>query len=361
LAVVILITILAIGLLLPSVQKASDGGGNRTKCINNLRQIGLATQQVNDVQGRLPPLFGEFAGKPAASFWYHILPYIEEKAVYERLPPKFMVQTSPILIPVDLTDPATSLLGNAAAARVPTYICPSDDNAPPEGVYPIASASRFGPDVTISAVTTDGKAYGAAATFPAGYQLVFGTGSYAANYLVFGALEAPRIPESMPDGTSTTMLFTEKTPLCGQTGGNLWAFPYLGTDQAGTAQGFFPFTSTSPWYDWSGVFGYYPPNQRNPLNVPTVNDLYYALEPIPFGRYPLFMHQPTQDACDPTLPTSFHPSGIIVAMGDASARVVNARVTPQTWQAAITPSPIPGVTYLPGTSPRSDVLRSDWN
>jgi prepilin-type N-terminal cleavage/methylation domain-containing protein/prepilin-type processing-associated H-X9-DG protein len=353
LLVVIAIIGLLIGLLLPAVQKVREAG-NRTKCLNNLRQISLGLHQAADAQKRLPPLFGAYAGKPMASVWYHLLPYLEEKAVYDRLPPRFAaLSTTSIEIPVDLTD-SSNLLGDAGASRVPTYICPSDSNAPPEGAYAVGAPTQFGPGVTISAVASNGQAYGAATSFPNGYQLFFGTGSYAANYLIFGALAAPRIPDSLPDGTSKTILITEKTPICGQTGGNFWAMPYLGFNANGSTQGFFPFTATLPYYNWAGEFGYAPPNGS------PYYDVYFGLVQTPYGRYPMFQQQPTPDICDPTLATSPHSGGINVAMADGSTRFVSANVMPQTWQAAVTPSPVLGVTYAAGTSPKSDVLGPDW-
>src|SRR5262249_14188004 len=120
-------------------------------------------------------------------------------------------------------------------------------------------------------VGTNGDNGGAPQVYPPGLSgLTWGTNSYAANYLVFGALAAPRIPDSMPDGTSKTIFFTEKTPICdGLTqafsgssqlqgfGGNFWAFPP-----------FFPETgSTMQVFNYAGVVGYncYNPTQNSVL------------------------------------------------------------------------------------------------
>jgi prepilin-type N-terminal cleavage/methylation domain-containing protein/prepilin-type processing-associated H-X9-DG protein len=80
--VVIAIIGILVALLLPAVQAAHESA-RRSTCQNNLKQIGLAMQQHDNVHKRLPPAVPD-GHKHITSAFVWVLPFLEEAAIHDR-------------------------------------------------------------------------------------------------------------------------------------------------------------------------------------------------------------------------------------------------------------------------------------
>src|SRR5262249_38704435 len=105
LLVVIAIIGALVALLVPALQMVRASAANAA-CVNNLRQIGLALNQFHEINGSFPS--AEFRPPPdyfQAGWMFAILPYIEQKAVYDQVDQE------------------------SATAVIPTYVCAADPRA----------------------------------------------------------------------------------------------------------------------------------------------------------------------------------------------------------------------------------------
>jgi prepilin-type N-terminal cleavage/methylation domain-containing protein len=280
LLVVIAIIAILIALLLPAVQKVREAAA-RAACSNNLKQISLGTVNCSDTHHQLmPPQYGTYAGAFGTVF-YHILPYIEQQNVYK--------------------DSAGNSFNNGTHTKpMILYQCPSD------------------PTNTFSGILNPGNPWG--------------TSSYGANFQVFGYPQGgdngndmqggARFPATFTDGTSNTILFTEKYTMC-QAYASLWAhgnweFNYMAMFAYGSADGTTGY-STADAGGWGASNGH-PTGTVGPASI-------FQVTPVPW-----------ETVCDPTRAASGHTAGINAALGDGSVRFVTQGVSGATWWAACTPA-----------------------
>jgi prepilin-type N-terminal cleavage/methylation domain-containing protein len=285
LLVVIAIIAVLIGLLLPAVQKVRAAAA-RVQCSNNLKQIGLATHNAHDQINHLPPAFGWYpssgkaVGNGFGNPFFHLLPYLEQMALYQQSALAAYYEAS---------------FGGLAEHPLTIYVCPADPSTTSPGL---------------------------AALGPLAQTAGWAAGCYAANVQVFGVVSNPllgtvssyqgsaRIPASFADGTSQTILFAEKYASCGN-GGSLW-------DAFDTA-------SHGPTFPWLPLLA----NQLGHGNGAVCAGSLFQSTPNPYA---------SASVCNPALAQTAHSGGILVCLGDASVRVVSTGVSDATWWAAFTPA-----------------------
>jgi prepilin-type N-terminal cleavage/methylation domain-containing protein/prepilin-type processing-associated H-X9-DG protein len=133
LLVVIAIIAVLIALLLPAVQAAREAA-RRAQCVNNLKQIGLATMNFESTYGQLPPDALRLsvadpnadaqAAIPtvAASYLTQLLPYTEQTNVYNLININLSAFNTANIPP---STGAHSGYNSAYGTAINTFICPS--------------------------------------------------------------------------------------------------------------------------------------------------------------------------------------------------------------------------------------------
>jgi prepilin-type N-terminal cleavage/methylation domain-containing protein len=217
LLVVIAIIAILIGLLLPAVQKVREAAA-RTKCANQMKQIGLALHSYHDGVGRFPtprPAIGvytSFYSGPAAGpgigggWMARILPYMEMASVAQECDKS---QAS--------FDPPPGSPPSGSTRTITSYQCPSD---PSSQVY-TGTAGGFGGATNTSYVGVTGNDEGSAAGRGAAKNGVFWVGVYSDPTNKQGN-KGTRIAD-ITDGTSSTVMVGER-PASADKYWGFWAF-----------------------------------------------------------------------------------------------------------------------------------------
>ncbi|MBN9518825.1 DUF1559 domain-containing protein [bacterium] len=207
LLVVIAIIAILIGLLLPAVQKVREAAA-RSKCQNNLKQMGLALHNYEGTYGYFPSAGTNYAwvGTPATTTGQNLnglvqlLPYIEQQALFTQYDNKSASQA--------LVKNGHTLLGGAVGAtnialstqRVSTFRCPSDNG---KETLNVGDANYGQPGVEAIKTNYDFMAY---PTSGANY---WKNASSITKYM-FGENSNSRVAH-VTDGTSNTFAMAEGT------------------------------------------------------------------------------------------------------------------------------------------------------
>jgi prepilin-type N-terminal cleavage/methylation domain-containing protein len=320
LLVVIAIIAVLIGLLLPAVQKVREAAA-RMQCSNNLKQIGLGVHNYHQQYGSMPLCEGVGASAPAVNtagstygvpgappgtngtVHFYLLPFLEQSVLYN-----FAAGDSMNIV---------STPSPTVGSKLKVFLCPSD-------------------------LSQAGNGYGN------NYSAAGPTTSYAANILVFDPRSIQGINQAVPDGTSNTIMFTERFQNC--QGNSLvpaditqptWTWNSLSTITTNYKSPPFYSPTFGPSLVSSKTNMGWVPNYHNGMGNGTLPPL------APSAGNRGFIAGATFQTCDSALVDSAHTGTILAGLADGSVKNVVAGVSIATWYAACTPA-------------SSDLLNSDW-
>jgi prepilin-type N-terminal cleavage/methylation domain-containing protein len=347
LLVVIAIIAILIGLLLPAVQKVREAAG-RIQSANNLKQIGLGLHNAHDTYNMFPPVtvnqWASFyngpdnvhysgpylpnnaatAGSDKTTFWYALLPFIEQQNLHDD------IAGYPYMIMGNCKDDATKMVGSHV---VKVYRAPNDAS-PYDSInwqWPYTSGDAVFQQTLIS-YAVNARVFGQ----PTPQSNSFSVWSVEWNNAGGGMKRMG----SIPDGTSNTIGVVEKSMVTGQgvlsvkdwsthtngggsqqTGVNTWAC----TDTPPEAVAFFGCNCNDPRATWDDTYGqwwlssckniggdgreYFQPPQ--PRLVPSQQQAY--------NIYP------------------YNAGGVQALLMDGSVRLITTSISIPAWSAAVTP------------------------
>lgn len=302
LLVVIAIIAVLIGLLLPAVQKVREAAA-RSKCQNNLKQIGLACHNFEVAYSCFPPA-GIYPqnGTSAPSYSMHarILPNIEQGSLFQQ---------------IDLNASALSQ-PTVTSQRIPIYVCPSEIRAELLPGAPPRFPTNYGANVGVWQVWDPSLGR-------------VGEGAFPVN-------RGRKVPD-YADGTTHTVGFAEVkayTPFLyagGASSVSVWtSLPPNSPAEVVALGGNLTQNGHTGWTEGqayaTGVTTTLPPN--TPV-IFTSGGLNYDVDWIS-------IHEGTS----PTIPTlavvtarSFHADAVNILLMDGSVRAVRSSIAQPIWRA----------------------------
>jgi prepilin-type N-terminal cleavage/methylation domain-containing protein len=274
LLVVIAIIAVLIGLLLPAVQKVREAAA-RAECQNNLKQLGLATQNAANTYAReLPPANWYYPSTlrsglmETPNIW--LLPFVEQQNFFAQI--QAAGSSS-------FWNPGQG--GKLIPPLIKTFQCPSDATIKPAtALFSLSTWASYG---------ANGQVFGTILTTP-----------NSTTVTSFHWQGGTKVPTDIPDGTSNTIFWTEKVAYCLSGGAG-------GTHLAANGDG-----------NW----------------MPLVGTGVSALSP---SIQPQF-NVTNPNSCSYKHPSSSHTGALLVSLGDGSTRNINSGISKTTFNIAMVPN-----------------------
>lgn len=365
LLVVIAIIGILIGLLLPAVNMAREAA-RRSKCQNNCKQLGFALNTYHDSYKAFPrqATYGmqNPANPTAAHFPWHwtwcasILPFIEGGTTYNNLNKKLPMWTPGFPNPNPPTQPVNNnpnvgvVTGNQwiLSENIPSFRCPADNVFQGTNETHDLGWTNYSANDCFHWDYLMYPNYSALLTTPPvpWPPLLPTVNIIPMNLRGFFAFNEYNTVASIRDGLAYTIAIGETTSV-GFENGFLWNNGQTGqkgpngksrAPRADQVQYFrAAFLAINPIFGGSvGQAGAYDQKYMTNLiythhdgTAVTAGTPYHTVGPFGMAPVYFFAFNPNQDYPGAS---SFHPGGVVVAMGDATGRFVTQDVEPYIWK-----------------------------
>ena len=316
LLVVIAIIGILIALLLPAVQAAREAA-RRSQCTNHLKQLGLAVHNYTDVHKAFPPKksgtqSGGCANSNGAfgSGWMRLMPFYEQQPLYNAWssPQTYSGVSYTAFGPCPWDGTAGTYW--PYLQQIPTLMCPSDPNI---GNRTDGTRGRTNYMFSVGDSVHSQNPSGPPA-------VTIGNNASANTRGIFANYTAKITFASITDGTSNTVMLSERLYAAdsGRVGqGTVHTFASVTTNPASCLTAISttdPKRYAQPANGWAGQWNH---GSTSHIGFNTV------LPP----NGPSCGSTGNDDSSDGVFPpTSQHPGGVNVAMGDASVRFISETI-----------------------------------
>jgi prepilin-type N-terminal cleavage/methylation domain-containing protein len=327
LLVVIAIIGILVALLLPAVQAAREAS-RRAKCANNMRQLGIALNSLESAHKKLPQAAGYWPAdsgplnyqapgwyvptpyksrQPTAPYEWSILtnhpPAVFSTALYFMLP--YMEEEAFYMDPYWNQGTTQALQFGTKAAAPKVLLCPSDPSSDFTGLI------DAGGPLGVANYAMNIQALG---------HVCLTTGmppNLSGQYPQYGSSRKRRIGKDFSDGTSKTIVFSERYVVCPTDDSTYGRNAWLGTVLNGV-------DNTPPSNKYDPFFG--------------ITSMLGPQESWGTGKFWILLPQDSPSiltgtgSCDALYLQSGHPGIVMATMVDGSARAINVNLSPNTWK-----------------------------